>query len=185
MVYSMVNVPESHYSCRWDSFDWENKKLLRGYLESFVKGNRKGITFIGKPGVGKTHLMVATYLELQKTGKLPGSQVIFWDWMDLLKYLRQGFDHKIRADVTVPKMCEVEYLLIDDVKPESTGSFWQQMLELVIESAYNSTTKIILSTNADDNEELITRWNLSDYHVSRLGSLTDIIVLKGKDKRVE
>jgi len=82
-------------------------------------------------------------------------------------------------------MCEVEYLLIDDVKPESTGSFWQQMLELVIESAYNSTTKIILSTNADDNEELITRWNLSDYHVSRLGSLTDIIVLKGKDKRVE
>lgn len=186
MIYSMVNVPQSHLNCRLDNYDWGGgKKLLRDHLERFADDKRKGITFLGKPGVGKTHLMVATYVAIQERGYLPGSQVVYWDWMDLLTYLRQGFGFHIRADEAMMKLCATKFLLVDDIKPESVGTFWREMIELLIESTYNNNTKLIVSTNADGQEELISRWNLSDYHFSRIVSLTDIIILKGKDRRIE
>jgi len=186
MIYSTQGVPEEHLGSTYDNFDWEGKKLLRQYLEQLIKGTREtGMVFIGKPGVGKTHLMVATYFALQQADVLPGSDVVFFDWQCMLNYLRAGFDLRIRADMAVEKLCSAKYLILDDIKPESQGEFWKQILELIFEFCYNNKTRILLSTNADSRDELVSRWGLMDYHVSRLSHMADIVVLKGKDRRVE
>jgi len=83
------------------------------------------------------------------------------------------------------RICRVKYLIIDDIKPESRGEFWKEILELIFEYCYNNKTKILLSTNADSKDELVERWGLMDYHVSRLSHMADIMVLKGKDRRAE
>ena len=186
MIFSHVNVPKSHLHCTYDNYDWsEGKRLLRGHLEKFMSKDRKGMVFIGNPGLGKTHLMTATYFALQNKGVLPGSQVIYFDWQELLNYLRDGFASKIRADEAVNKISSVEYLILDDIKPESKGEFWKDMLTEIIEYSYNAETMLLLSTNADSADELIERWSLSDYHVSRLTFCCDIVFLKGRDRRVE
>jgi len=185
-ISSMVGVPHSHLHCRYSNFDWsDGKKLLQDHLEKFAQGKRKGFVFIGNPGVGKSHLMVSTYADIQTKGFSPGSDVIFFCWEDLLNYLRDSMSLKIRADGLIAKICATKYLIIDDIKPDAQGSsqFWKQMLEGIIETTYNNEVKLILSTNADDKEELVDRWCLSDYHVSRLSTLTDVIVLKGRDRR--
>ena len=186
MIYSKAGVPEEHLNSTFDNFDWTDKGVLRQYLDQFVAGTRDvGMVFIGNPGVGKTHLMVATYFALQQRDVLPGSEVVFFDYQNLLNYLRSGFELKVRADAAVDKICTAKYLIIDDIKPESRGEFWKEILELVFEYCYNNKTKILLSTNADSKDELVERWGLMDYHVSRLSHMADIIVLKGKDRRAE
>jgi len=82
MIFSYTGVPDSHKRCTFDSFKWtEGKKGLRTALEEFAGGSGKGMVLIGKPGIGKTHLMVATYLYAQdKYMKFPGSDIIFFDW---------------------------------------------------------------------------------------------------------
>jgi len=185
VIYSTLNIPQSHLNCTFDNYDFsDGKKLLRDHLDKFVAGSRKGIVFIGKPGVGKTHLLVSSYFALQNRDVLPGSQVIYFDYQELLNYLREGFSSSIRADTAVNKLCSVEYLLVDDIKPESTGEFWHQILTQIIEYSYNAKTKLMLSTNADSQEELVERWRLSDYHLSRLIALCDIVTLKGVDRRM-
>lgn len=187
-ISSMTGAPHSHWHCRYSNFDWsDGKKLLQDHLDKFAQGKRKGFVFIGNPGVGKTHLMVAVYADLQIKGFSPGSDIIFFCWEELLNYLRDSMSFKIRADGLIAKICATKYLILDDIKPDAEGSsqFWKQMLEGIIETAYNNETKLILSTNADNKEELVDRWCLSDYHVSRLSELCDVILLKGKDRRIE
>lgn len=184
MIYSTAGVPEEHIHSTFENFDWTDKQVLKQYLEHFVSGTREaGMVFIGKPGVGKTHLMVATYFALQNAGVFPGSEVVFFDYQCLLNHLRDGFDLKIRADMAMERLCSAKYLIIDDIKPEARGEFWKEILEQIFEYCYNNKTKILLSTNADDKDELVSRWGLMDYHVSRLSHLADIIVLKGSDRR--
>jgi len=186
MIYSTQGVPEEHIKSTYENFDWTEKKILKQYLEGFVNGTRDvGMVFIGKPGVGKTHLMAATYFALQQNDVLPGSDVVFFDYQCLLNHLREGFSLKISADAAMERLCRVRYLIIDDIKPESRGEFWKEILELIFEYCYNNKTKILLSTNADSKDELVERWGMADYHVSRLSHMADIMVLKGKDRRAE
>jgi DNA replication protein DnaC len=185
MIYSTQNVPEQHLKSTFDTFDWGERKALRSHLEEFIAGTREGLVFIGKPGVGKTHLMVATYFALQEKDVLPGSEVIYFDWQMFLTYIKNGFDLKIGMDNAIERVCAVKYLILDDIKPEPQGTFWKQVLESVLECCYNNKTKLMLSTNADNKEELVERWGLTDYHLSRLTALSDTILLKGKDRRTE
>lgn len=186
MIFSRVNVPDSHLLSTFESFDWsEGKKMLKGHFELFTQAKRKGMVLLGEPGRGKTHLMVATYYDLQHKGLFPGSDVIFFDWQMLLNYLRAGFSSDIRADIAVQKICGAKFLLVDDIKPEPRGDFWKQILEQLIEHSYMNKVKIIFSTNADNFNELVTRWGLQDYHASRLLHIADIMVLRGIDRRIE
>jgi len=186
MIYSKQGVPEEHKNSTYDSFDWTNKEQLREILLQFVSGEReKGLVLIGKPGVGKSHLMVGTYFELQEKGIFPGSGVVYFDYQNLLNYLRDGFQLKIRGDAAIESLCMVRYLIIDDIKPEPRGEFWKEILEQIFEYCYNNQTKILLSTNADDSDELISRWGLMDYHVSRLTHMADVIALQGEDYRAK
>lgn len=185
MIYSTANVPEQHLSSTYDNFDWTEKKTLRGHLEQFIAGRRDGFVFIGGPGVGKTHIMVATYYALQNAGFFPGSDVIYFDWQALLAYIKSGFDLNVGMDASIEQICSAKFLLLDDIKPESQVTFWKNVFEQILECCYNNKTKLILSTNADNKEELVERWGLTDYHTSRLSALVDIVVLKGKDRRLE
>jgi DNA replication protein DnaC len=185
MIFSMQNIPEEHRECRLDTFEWKGKEKLKEAIDAFVEGKRKGLVLLGNPGVGKTHLMVAMYIRLQELGNLPGSDVLYFDFQEMLNAFRAGFNEKIRADAFMARICSMKYLLIDDIKPEQMGAFWRQILEQFLEYSYNKQTKIVLSTNAEDSGQMIERCGLADYHVSRLGEMTDTFVLKGKDYRLE
>lgn len=185
-MISSVGVPSSHLKCSFDNYDWSGKDGLRPYIESFCTGDRNGLILIGKPGVGKTHLMVAAYRYLQDLGIMPGSEVIFFEWQSLLNYLRDGFECKIRADHAMTRLTACRYLIVDDIKPDAAGTsqFWHQILELIIEHCYANKTHVLFSTNADNKDELVERWQISDYHESRLAALANVVTVKGKDRRM-
>lgn len=187
MIFSTVGIPRTHQNCSFKNFQSKNLDKIKALLiDQTLVQKKKGAILIGPPGVGKTHLLVATFYKAQELKYIPGANIIFFDWQEFLNWLRGGFDLSVRADLLVTKICkQLDFLILDDIRPEPRGSFWKEILELVIEAAYINQTILLSSTNADNATDLLDRWQLTDYHASRLKAMCDIITMRGKDYRLK
>jgi hypothetical protein len=76
-------------------------------------------------------------------------------------------------------------MIVDDVRPSWTGKFAGGILRRIIESAYESGKILLMSTNAENPDDLAKVWNVEDYYLSRLAEISDIVLVKGKDHRLE
>jgi len=179
----MILVPDSHRDKTLEDFDWQQLKPLKLRILSYLdESSPKGMIFIGDPGVGKTHLMIGIFKKLLDEGRLLGSEVLYIEWFELIRQQRLLINQKADADIMVRDLPHL--FLIDDIKPDDT-KLWHNTLQRVIEETYSEQKSGILSTNADNLEQLIERWELQDYYVSRLLSCFDIIKIKGKDWRID
>lgn len=162
IVYSKV-VPCRAHGCLYDSvsgrtYDQAQKQTFESFIvmqgneqafkhaKSLAEGKSKHIwqLIYGQPGNGKTHLGRAIVRGVHDRG-LEARMILIGD---LFEYLREAIrEHK--ADETLRRLKDCEFLVIDDYGVEY-GSEWEQAkFDELMTSRYATAKPTVLITNKD------------------------------------
>nr|3ECC_A Chain A, DNA replication protein DnaC [Aquifex aeolicus] len=167
----------------------QNRALLtiRVFVHNFNPEEGKGLTFVGSPGVGKTHLAVAT---LKAIYEKKGIRGYFFDTKDLifrLKHLMdEGKDTKFLKTVLNSPV-----LVLDDLGSERLSDWQRELISYIITYRYNNLKSTIITTNYSLQREEESSVRISADLASRLGEnvvskiyeMNELLVIKGSDLR--
>ena len=138
-------LPEKWHNCLWDSFreltptDIEIKKLAQ---ESWHRD--KGLTLIGPPGVGKTHILACIALAFIRKG----ISVKFIKARDLISSITESWKSKTPYNpielVMGYSVIILEDLTFEAPPPEFILRNFNQLMDKIYESG---NTKLFISTN--------------------------------------
>ena len=110
---------------------------------------KRGLFFLGDPGVGKTHLAVAILKQVILTR---GARGLFYDTRDLLKVIRGTYNAVVKTtelEVLRPVM-EADLLVLDDLGAEKTSEWVEETLNLIVNTRYNERRATIFTSNYPD-----------------------------------
>ena len=151
-------------------------RICRAYSDSF-DGKMHNLLFIGKTGLGKTHLSSAIAKEVIEKGYevvYESAQNIFSD------FEKEKFS---RYDAVIPdtsRYFDCDLLIIDDLGTEMPSQFTVACLYNLLNARLVSEKSMIISTNVGKNE-LLERY--SERITSRLLGEFGICVFEGNDIR--
>jgi DNA replication protein DnaC len=186
-----ARLPPRYRHCDLDNFRDNNDSLsaavrrARAFAERFPVVDR-GLFFVGKPGVGKTHLAVAV---LKEAVRRTNARAIFYDIRDLLKEIRSTYNpvvHTTEAEVIRPVM-EAELLVLDDIGAEKTSEWVEETINLIVNTRYNEKRATIFTSNYTllddplDPDSLAVRVGFRMW--SRLHEMCDFVDMRGVDYR--
>jgi DNA replication protein DnaC len=129
----------------------DSQKFAKRQAEDFVAdygGSSQGLLFMGRPGLGKTHLAVSVIkmLILEK-----GADCKFVDFFQLLSDIRFGYSQNLSEQAIINPYVAAPILLIDELAKGRNTEWELTMLDQIISSRYNAADKITLfTTNYSD-----------------------------------
>ncbi len=120
------------------------------YVKTFGLSDRNdSLLFIGKTGLGKTHISTAIAKELIDRG----FDVVYDTIGNIINtYEQQTFGHNEEAAGTVNRYLECDLLIIDDLGTEFKNAFTHSVIYNLLNTRINSGKAMIISTNLDDGE---------------------------------
>lgn len=150
-LFNQVGIPAAVAKASFDSFKIyapphsRSKAVADDFARKFRKDRpTKGFLFYGRPGAGKTHLLVATlrYLALEK-----GVAGRYVEFMLLLSDIRAGFSaNRSHMEILRP-LLTVPVLAIDELGKERGTEWERSMLDELISRRYNSGLATLFATN--------------------------------------
>lgn len=191
----LANIPARYAASNFENFYDYNQSLrtaaakARRFAESFPVVD-KGFLFIGRPGLGKTHLAIAC---LKFVAERMRARVAFHDTRELLRVIRQTYHPQSRhledeRDVIEP-VVGADLMVLDDIGAEKTSEWVEETLHLIVNTRYNEKRPTIFTTNypleapvgAKHAETLPERVGFRMY--SRLQEMCEFVELEGVDYR--
>ncbi len=161
-LLEQAGTPQKYRECSFENFRTgletdPNNKLLRAreicrrYVEDFIDpaaGSfvQRGLLFIGPPGVGKTHLAVATLQELIRRYRLRGQ---FLDFTAFLGRIQASFNpesEESRHELLDP-ILRAEVLVFDELGAQKPTPFVLDTLYLILNTRYGERRCTIFTTN--------------------------------------
>lgn len=119
------------------------------YASSFGSEKNENLLFVGKTGLGKTHLSTA----IAKSVIEKGYDVVYDTVQNIISsYEQQTFGHSEEAAENTARYAECALLIIDDLGTEFKSSFTQSVLYNLLNTRINAGRAMIISTNLDDSE---------------------------------
>jgi DNA replication protein DnaC len=145
-----------------------------------------GLLFLGRCGVGKTHLAVAALRELIGKG-IPG---LFYDFRDLLKEIQDSYNpntHTSELKILAP-IFDAEILVLDELGASKPTEWVQETITHIINKRYNEKKVTLFTSNYLDmpigssyDETLTDRVGVRLR--SRLHEMCRLIMIEGDDYR--
>ena len=121
--------------------------FCKGYAENFSPNNSENLLFMGKAGLGKTHLTLSIVGEVIKKGFLP----IYAPCENLFSLIEdEKFLGKNKGSYETMINCDL--LVIDDLGTEMATSFSKSVLYNLINSRILSKKPTIINTNLTMSE---------------------------------
>lgn len=152
-------------------------RICRSYAEKFNGEEMQNLIFIGKTGLGKTHLSSA----IAKTVIERGFDVIYESAQNIISDFEKEKFSRYDADIPdTQKYFDCDLLIIDDLGTEMTNQFTVSCLYNLINTRLVNEKSMIISTNVE-RKELLERY--SDRITSRLFGEFIICVFEGTDIR--
>lgn len=146
----MSNIPpstfETHRLSTWQHRDASDKKAWLTVCEWATGAiNHPFLTFLGQPGVGKTHLSLALGWEWLERGKT----VLYYHVAGLLNDLRDGYRQSGASDyahiLAYAQNCSL--LILDDLGTEKETEWATEQLDFIIDYRYENRKPLIVTTN--------------------------------------
>jgi DNA replication protein DnaC len=150
-LFNQIGIPAAIARASFDSFKgWSpDHARAKTVAEDFAKKFRKdaptkGFLLYGRPGAGKTHLLVATLRWLALEKGIGGRYV---ELMLLLSDIRAGFsENKSHMDILKP-LLYVPVLAIDELGKERGTEWERSMLDELISRRFNAGLATLFATN--------------------------------------
>ena len=150
----------------------------------------KGYYFHGQVGTGKTDMAVSLLknivlnaepvLEYERL-RLPENLGLFVSVPVMLLNIRSAFKSETTDESDlIKKYVKPEVLVMDDLGTEKITDWVMQTLYVLINSRYEEEKQTIITSNYSLED---IRKNLNDKITSRITAMTEIIELKGIDRR--
>ena len=204
-----AGIPGKFAATRFETYhpiDASQKLALRiaqDFITDFGK-SQQGLLFMGRPGLGKTHLAVAVIKELILNKE---ADCKFVDFFQLLSDIRFGYSQDLSEQAIINPYVAAPILVIDELAKGRNTDWELTMLDQIISSRYNAADKITLfttnyadpsndpkkkakrDTHVDTDARMSTDETLQDKVgeriYSRLAEMCRFIKLQGIDYRQE
>jgi len=190
-LLTAARIPKRFQQCSFDNFEpacisvgralMNTKRFAEEYPLVDV-----GLLYLGRCGVGKTHLAVAALKELVNKG-IPG---LFYDFRDLLKEIQDSYNPKTSTSelsILTP-VFEAEVLVLDELGASKPTAWVQETITHIINKRYNDKKVTIFTSNYLDipigsayDESLSDRVGVRLR--SRLHEMCRLVSMEGDDYR--
>lgn len=148
-----ARIPKRYADCTLESFGPQTalqkkaKRIAEVFLEEYpVESGESGLLFLGRPGVGKTHLAASVLrgLVVEK-----GVQGLFYDYGDLLRTIQSTWDRdsQMSESSVLDPVKAAEVLLLDDLGATRPSLWVQEVLFHILNTRYNEKRVTILTSN--------------------------------------
>lgn len=150
-VFNEIGIPAAVAKASFETYKgWsQDHTRAKAVAEDFARKFRKdaptkGYLLYGRPGAGKTHLLVATlrYLALEK-----GVAGKYVEFMLLLSDIRAGFSENRGHMEILRPLLSVPVLAIDELGKERGTEWERSMLDELISRRFNSGLATLFATN--------------------------------------
>jgi DNA replication protein DnaC len=150
----------------------------------------RGYYFHGPVGTGKTDTAISVLKNIilntepvfeYGVYKLPENLAMFASVPMMLLNIRSSFKSETSDEIDlIKKYVKPEILIMDDLGTEKVTEWVMQTLYVIINSRYEEEKQTLITSNNSLDE---IRKNLNDKIASRITAMTDVIELKGIDRR--
>lgn len=155
-LLAAARIPKRYEHCEFSNFDYDgpHQALMPSRMAAcrFVEEypmDRTGLMFVGRIGVGKTHLAVsiAKALVLEKS-----TPCVFYDYRDLLKQIQNSYNASVQmTELQVLKpVFETEVLVLDELGAVKPTEWVWDTVSLILNTRYNENRTTIITTNFSD-----------------------------------
>ena len=189
-----ARVPRRYAECEFanfaaygdHAFSLANAKALgMRYAEEYPLSDR-GLLLMGPPGVGKTHLIVATLRRLLTEKRVA---CLFVDIQDLLRGLQATFDRNLgmsQLEVLQPVLT-TEVVVLDDLGGRQFSPWVEETLAHIVTTRYNEKRATLVTTNYLDSPPDRRMQTLEDRIGgrvrSRLHEMCHLVLIQAEDFR--
>ena len=202
-VNKVLGIPKRFWEAELDNYQYENPSETDAYKEamvfasSFDPSEGKGITFVGTPGVGKTHLAVGI---LKKIYREKGIKGRFFDTKDLI-YKLKALIEEGKTSKAIRRILSYPLIVLDDLGSERLSEWQREIISYIISYRYNNLKSTIITTNFSltgeekkdrrikktapdiDLPKSLMVERLGPGTVSRIYQMTKVLYIKGRDRR--
>ncbi|HEX8185023.1 MAG TPA: ATP-binding protein [Blastocatellia bacterium] len=191
LLLQQARIPNRFLHCGLDNFELIQPSLHRALMNTkkFVEEYPVvdvGLLYLGRCGVGKTHLAVAALKEIIKKG-IAG---MFYDFRDLLKEIQDSYNpntHTSELKILAP-IFDADVLVLDELGASKPTEWVQETITHIINKRYNDKKVTIFTSNYLDmsigsayDETLTERVGVRLR--SRLHEMCKHILMEGDDYR--
>ena len=191
LLLQQARIPNRFIHCAIDNFELMQPSLHRALMNTkkFVEEYPVvdvGLLYLGRCGVGKTHLAVAALKEIIKKG-IAG---MFYDFRDLLKEIQDSYNpntHTSELKILAP-IFDADVLVLDELGASKPTEWVQETITHIINKRYNDKKVTIFTSNYMDmsigsayDETLTERVGVRLR--SRLHEMCKHILMEGDDYR--
>lgn len=144
-----LNIPPRFLSAEFENYtplSLSQKVALEicmHYAHTFEEKEGKGLTLLGPPQIGKTHLAIAVLKTVYRRKKIRG---LFFDTKDLF-YRLQSSAGSDRYHRLMRALLNVPLLVLDDLGNERLSDWRVETLSHIINHRYNFLKSTIITTN--------------------------------------
>ncbi len=199
----ILGIPRRFWDAELDNYVCENASESEAFKEAYIYASSydpeegRGLTFIGPPGVGKTHLAVGV---LKKIYREKGVRGMFFDTKDLI-YRFKALIEVGRTARAIKTVLNLPLLVLDDLGSERLSDWQREMISYIISYRYNNLKSTLITTNfsltgEEKKDRRIRRMvdglelpkalmtdRLGAGTVSRIYEMTKVIYMQGRDRR--
>jgi DNA replication protein DnaC len=191
-ILTNAEIPGRFHDCDFENYhpkhdSQELAKTKSINLSDSILSAKKGLIFIGNPGLGKTHLAISLLKSSVLNHDISG---IFLDFSNLLSSIRDGFSKNRSERDIFDKILNYRLIVIDELGKGRQDTNWEwgrSVLDDLISQIYNAGNIIpIFTTNYlldREKEDFFLGPRIGLRSFSRIQEMCDLVSLNGLDDR--